>query len=167
MPVPVGVYGTSTAAELVDRSEYERLFSVDTVYADAGFSLTTLRLSARDRAAAVDLRVHVSGNDRAGRQQDPIATRDVIWFEIGLDAVPTRCFRRSVCSQDRSKGPRSWSSRARRSCSGTASPHRTWSDNISVKCGRAARQPPVRAASTTRPSERGAFRRDMPEGASD
>ncbi len=108
IPAPRGSYDATTAGSLVEafELEYERLFGQGTGYAAAGFTLTSMRVSARARISELELgaaRVPAAGEAdagaRAGRaartdqeapaEREARAEREVIWYERGLEPAST------------------------------------------------------------------------------
>lgn len=87
---PLGVYGPDDVVTLAERFEedYERLYGEGSGYADAGITLTAVRVRARAKIS--DFTVA----PKAGAEQSfsaPVqkGLRDVIWYERGLDAEST------------------------------------------------------------------------------
>ena len=89
--VPLGVYNETTAAGVLAtfEQEYARLFGEGTGYADAGFVLTNMRMSARVPSKAAGLSTASASANGNTPTVEPTRTRGVIWYEVGLDPVET------------------------------------------------------------------------------
>ncbi|WP_051267560.1 hydantoinase/oxoprolinase family protein [Nakamurella lactea] len=88
IPAPGGEYTTETVQELVDafEAEYVRLYGQGSGYPLAGFMITSLRINAHARITEV----HLPASDAvAPHQVTPTGTREVIWYELGRNPVPT------------------------------------------------------------------------------
>ena len=91
IPVPLGTYDSAAAAQIVAdfEKEYARLFGEGTGYAEAGFMMTNMAMSARVPSTAAPL---ASSSSTDGSSEHALAaqqTRDVIWYELGTDAIST------------------------------------------------------------------------------
>jgi N-methylhydantoinase A len=90
IPAPPGTYDAATVASLVEsfEQEYERLFGQGSGYAAAGFTLTSMRVSARARISEIELG---AAHGVAAGDGHPSARpeRAVIWYERGLEPTPT------------------------------------------------------------------------------
>jgi N-methylhydantoinase A len=86
---PSGGYDEERVAELAStfEREYERLYGEGTGYADAGLLLTAVRVRARARIS--DFAISRAETRPATGEPDRKGTRDVIWYEHGLDREPT------------------------------------------------------------------------------
>ncbi|WP_370617786.1 hydantoinase/oxoprolinase family protein [Mumia qirimensis] len=92
IPAPDGVYGPDEVAQVLRtfEEEYERLYGQGSGYPLAGFMITSLRVSARARLTAVELTAAEAGTPHDAA---PEGVRDVIWYELGPQPVPTPVYR--------------------------------------------------------------------------
>ena len=93
---PNGFYDEHAVSGLVDefQEEYERLFGEGTGYADAGFTITGMRVRAR--AEARDQTAAVAVATGAAAESEPFAHRDVIFYETGLTPESMPIYRADV-----------------------------------------------------------------------
>jgi len=108
VPAPLGNYDTATSSQLAQSfsSEYERLYGEGSGYADAGLTLTCMRVSAR--AKITDFKFGHGENENKTRQiaLKEQGHRDVIWYEHGLKPVRTPVYDgKSVAEGAKLEGP--------------------------------------------------------------
>ncbi|OBH10418.1 hydantoinase/oxoprolinase family protein [Mycobacterium sp. E1747] len=86
---PLGSYGPEEVSTLATRfeSDYERLYGEGSGYADAGITLTALRVRAS--ASVSDFTLSTATNGHRGNAPRCKGERGVIWYERGLEREPT------------------------------------------------------------------------------
>ena len=86
---PLGEYDAARSAELTRafEEEYERLFGEGSGFAAAGITLTSMRVRARVQIS--DLNLAARREEGTSRHLEPVSSRNVLWYELGTDPVPT------------------------------------------------------------------------------
>jgi N-methylhydantoinase A len=87
IPAPQGVYQQAELEQLIDafEREYELLFGSGSGYPQAGFAITSLRVTARARVIEHEF-VAAEAGEPVG--VEPTSWREVVWYE--LDSTPRR-----------------------------------------------------------------------------
>jgi N-methylhydantoinase A len=88
---PGGIYDAALAQQLVDafEAEYARLYGESSGYPDAGYMMSAMRLTARAPLSSFDLSARGTGEGGGGSKPSPKAERGVIFYERGVERVPT------------------------------------------------------------------------------